>query len=171
MVTPVLVSATAATVGPVSESARAAAPAKSVEAFTDAMARQVAQQTAENSQVAQAQQAVAPASPPPTSPGQASTADLDAQSRARRGLELDGSSAVQGPETGGDMILNGLQKLRGVFDTREARFSELMSHTSMDAGTMMAMQMEVTNFSLLVDMTSKLTGKSTQAFDTLMKGQ
>lgn len=166
MVTPVLGSVTAAAAGPVSESMRVAAPAKSVEAFTDAMARQAAQQTIEGPQLAQAQQAVAPASP-----AQASATDLDAQSRARRGLELDGPGAVKGPETGGDMILDGLQKLRGVFDTREAHFSELMSHASMDARTMMAMQMEVTNFSLLVDMTSKLTGKSTQAFDTLMKGQ
>lgn len=164
MVIPPLVSATAAAVGQVGEAARAVSPAKSVEAFTEAMARHGAQQAAESPQTVQIAA--------PTSPEKAAAADLDAQSRARRGLDLDGSSPVQGPpQTGGDMILNGLQKLRGVFDTREVRFSELMSRSSMDAGTMMAMQMEVTNFSLLVDMTSKLTGKSTQAFDTLMKGQ
>jgi type III secretion system YscI/HrpB-like protein len=37
--------------------------------------------------------------------------------------------------------------------------------------TLLAVQMEVVNFSMLVDVTSKLTGKSTQAFDTLLKGQ
>jgi type III secretion system YscI/HrpB-like protein len=31
--------------------------------------------------------------------------------------------------------------------------------------------MEVANFTLLVDISSKLTGKTTQALDTLMKGQ
>jgi hypothetical protein len=31
--------------------------------------------------------------------------------------------------------------------------------------------MEMVNYSLLVDTTSKLTGKSTQSFDSLMKGQ
>jgi type III secretion system YscI/HrpB-like protein len=33
------------------------------------------------------------------------------------------------------------------------------------------MQVEVTKFSALVDLTSKLTGKSAQALESLLKGQ
>ncbi|MBC8130274.1 MAG: type III secretion system inner rod subunit SctI, partial [Rhizobiaceae bacterium] len=84
-----------------------------------------------------------------------------------------GAEGVQAatPPSPGDSILDGIQRLRGVFDAREARIADLMDGRTMDAGTLMAMQMEVANFTLLVDITSKLTGKSTQALDTLMKGQ
>jgi type III secretion system YscI/HrpB-like protein len=46
-----------------------------------------------------------------------------------------------------------------------------MGRSSQDASMLMSMQMEVVNYTLMVDVTSKLTGKSTQSFDTLMKGQ
>lgn len=69
------------------------------------------------------------------------------------------------------MILEGMQKLRGVFDKSEGRVSEVMKSAGTDAGSLMQMQLELTNFTLLVDLSSKLTGKTTQVFDTLMKGQ
>ncbi|MGQ3211778.1 MAG: type III secretion system inner rod subunit SctI [Shinella sp.] len=97
--------------------------------------------------------------------------DLDAQERARRALGLEGVQGEAVKSQPGDMILDGLQKLRGVFDARESRVAELMNRSTVDAGTLMAVQMEVANFTLLVDISSKLTGKSTQALDTLMKGQ
>ncbi len=96
--------------------------------------------------------------------------DPAALERARQGLGLDAAGAAD-DRTGGDVILDGLSHLRGIFDTREARVSDLMGRSTLDAGSMMAIQMELVNFTLLVDMTSKLTGKSTQVFDTLMKGQ
>ena len=40
-----------------------------------------------------------------------------------------------------------------------------------DMKTLLAVQMETVNYSVLVDVTSKLTGKSTQAFESLLKGQ
>lgn len=126
-----------------------AVPAGRVEAFEATLARSAAE-------------AGTGAQPP--------AADPAALERARQGLGLDAARAAE-DRTGGDVILDGLSHLRGVFDTREARVSDLMSRSTLDAGTMMAIQMELVNFTLLVDMTSKLTGKSTQVFDTLMKGQ
>jgi type III secretion system YscI/HrpB-like protein len=69
------------------------------------------------------------------------------------------------------MILDGLQKLRGTFDVKEARLNEVMNSSVVDSRTLLTMQAEVVGYTLLVDVTSKLTGKTTQAFDTLMKGQ
>lgn len=130
-----------------------AAPApERVGAFADAMARQGVD--------------AAGAAPAPASPAQAG--NVDAESRARQGLDLD-AAKVEG-RTGGDMILDGIQKMRHVFDVREAHIGELMKGKATDANTLMAMQMEVVNFTLLVDVSSKLTGKATQSFDTLMKG-
>lgn len=128
-----------------------------VDAFQNALQRQTANQSAVAPQVAQTPDAA--------------QADLDAQERARRGLGLEGVPSEAINPAPGDMILNGLQKMRGVFDARESRVVELMNRSTVDAGTLMAVQMEMTNFTLLVDISSKLTGKSTQALDTLMKGQ
>jgi len=85
------------------------------------------------------------------------------------GLALSGTGPAQ--PTGGDMILDGLSRLRGVFDNRTARISETMRAGGADAASMMNLQVELVNFTMLVDMTSKLTGKSTQVIDTLIKGQ
>lgn len=131
-----------------------------VQVFEDALTRRQADLAAGTEEAAAA-----------NAPSQTNGADLDAQERARRGLGLEAAEATPAAETDGDMILNGLQRMREVFDVRETHISELMSRSSVDANTMLAMQMEVANFTLLVEMTSKLTGKSTQSLDTLMKGQ
>ena len=103
--------------------------------------------------------------------GQASGVDAAGSTeRARRGLELEGAREV-GKTTGGDLILDGLQKLRANFDQRHAKVSEMMKSNVVDASTLLAMQVEVVNYTMMIDLTSKLTGKSTQSFDTLMKGQ
>src|SRR5262245_56921251 len=94
------------------------------------------------------------------------TTDANAQERATRALQLDP------PKTpAGDTILDGLQKLRGVFDAQQGRINSVMSQPVTDVNTLMAMQMEIANFSLMVDVTSKLTGKSTQTLEVLLKGQ
>ena len=136
-------------------------PTARLDAFEQAMARQ----TAEPQVTLVAQAGPTPAVTPPASP-----VDIGAEDRARQGLGLDGAPAAT-PPSAGDMILEGMQQLRGVFDAREARISQLMSTQSVSANSMMAMQMEVANFTLLVDISSKLTGKVTQSVDTLMKGQ
>ena len=96
---------------------------------------------------------------------------VNAADRARRTLELDGRTPQVTAPQGGDTILDGLQKLRGVFDRQQARVNQVTSGPITDMKTMLAVQMEVVNYSVLVDVTSKLTGKSTQAFETLLKGQ
>ena len=101
-----------------------------------------------------------------TDAGVGPTTDANAQERARRALQLE---APKSPA--GDTILDGLQKLRGVFDAQQGRINSVMSQPVTDVNTMLAMQMEIANFSLMVDVTSKLTGKSTQTLEVLLKGQ
>lgn len=147
---------------PAANPAPAAQPAGRIDAFENALMRQSAAAQPDPVQVAQAT--------PSASPVQNATPASGADERARLGLGLEGvdQTASKGA---GDMILEGLEKLRGTFDAREARINALMSSSVVDANTMMAMQMEATNFSVLVDVSSKLTGKTTQTLDTLMKGQ
>jgi len=137
-------------------------------AFDDALSRQSAIPAQPPVRLAQAQVQATDAAPNATSPVRADA--VDSRERARRALELDGVKEPVKP-SGGDLILDGLQKLRGVFDARHARVNGVMDGASIDVSTMLAMQVEVVNYTLLVDVTSKLTGKSTQSFDTLMKGQ
>ncbi|MGI6244192.1 MAG: EscI/YscI/HrpB family type III secretion system inner rod protein [Pseudochelatococcus sp.] len=89
------------------------------------------------------------------------------QERARRALSLDAPS----PSTTGDSILGGLQKMRGIFDVQQERISALANEKVVDANTLLGMQVEVVKYTMLLDMSSKLTGKTTQAVDQLMKGQ
>lgn len=96
-------------------------------------------------------------------------AAADAQDRARQALDLNPPKTAPAPH--GDTILNGLQNLRGAFDKQEARINNLASARAADTNTLLSMQMEVAKFSVLVDVTSKLTGKSTQALESLLKGQ
>jgi type III secretion system YscI/HrpB-like protein len=147
-----------------------------------ASAPQAAAQSPPPVRLAQAVQA--PQSAPAVQPAQAvpappsSTAakgvgaanDTSAEERARRTLQLESSKSTD-QSSNGDVILEGLQKLRGVFDAQQGRINNMISQPILDANSLMAMQLELVNFSLLVDVTSKLTGKSTQAFDTLLKGQ
>ncbi len=95
----------------------------------------------------------------------------DAQERARRALKLKSPVSGAKKTEGGDLVLDGLQKLRGTFDAHEKRLSNLMSKTTPDLNSLLAVQMEVVNFTVMVDVTSKLSGQSAQAFETLLKGQ
>jgi type III secretion system YscI/HrpB-like protein len=115
-------------------------------------------------------QSVAQAQPADAAAPAARPDRIQAGERARRALELE-PVRESGRTAAGDLILDGLQKLRGTFDSRQAKVSELMRTTGTDASMLLAMQVEVVNYTLMVDVTSKLTGKSTQSFDTLMKGQ
>ncbi|MDO1583180.1 EscI/YscI/HrpB family type III secretion system inner rod protein [Rhizobium oryzicola] len=134
-------------------------PTDRVAAFDQAMARQQTAdpQSTSTNNPAGASQALTPQA-------------LSPNDRARIGLDL--APAGQAPQpTEGNMILNGLSSLREVFDAREARVSEILKQGTTDATSLMQMQVEVANFTMLVDISSKLTGKTTQVFDTLMKGQ
>lgn len=153
---------------------------RSVTAFDAAMSRQYS-----NAQFAQAQhvqgqlaQGQAVQAPNATQPVAATTPSAAVDStqggdalRTRRALELDGARAPGTRPADGDAILGGLQTLRGQFDKSLSRVNGVLASSGVDTKTMLAMQVEVVNFTMLVDMTSKLTGKSTQTFDSLMKGQ
>lgn len=102
-------------------------------------------------------------------------ANLENQ-RALRGLELDNTVARTNAgntaeDNRGDLILDGLSHLRSAFDDQVARVGNISSQSMSGTENLIATQVEIVKFSLLMDVTSKLTGKSTQTFDTLMKGQ
>jgi type III secretion system YscI/HrpB-like protein len=101
----------------------------------------------------------------------ASGTTADALERARRGLNLDPAHAAPQTHNHGEAILHGLQNVRGVFDTQEARLNNILSRPAADMNTLTAMQIEMTKFSVIVDVTSKLVGKSAQALEALLKGQ
>ncbi|WP_298959711.1 type III secretion system inner rod subunit SctI [uncultured Methylobacterium sp.] len=101
---------------------------------------------------------------PPAGAGPEGTA---ARERARRSLDLEGPARP----SEGDAILGGLQRLRGTFEARHDRIGALMRGSAVDTETLLSMQMEIAQYTLLVDVSSKLTGKTTQSLDTLMKGQ
>ena len=89
--------------------------------------------------------------------------------RVRRSLELDGPPVST--NTTGDTILGGMQKLRGVFDAHHAHINDIMKSDMSNTQGLMAMQMEMAQYTVMVDVSSKLTGKASSSLDTLMKGQ
>lgn len=97
----------------------------------------------------------------------------DAKDRARRALDLAPvkEAAPSAATADGDRILDGLTRLRGVFDNQLGRLNNAMGQSVNDTESMIGLQVEVVNFSMLVDVASKLTGKTTGALETLMKGQ
>ena len=97
-------------------------------------------------------------------------AAAQAQERARRALALpDGAAPVQGARPG-DAVLNGLEKIRGVFDQQISQFATSSAQGASSEGLFRA-QVAAANFSLFMEVGSKLAGKTTQAFETLLKGQ
>lgn len=101
-----------------------------------------------------------------------------ARERALRALGFEhvtpGQAAAQpggALENTGDTILDGLMRLRGAFDEQAGALNKMHHGGMMSATEMLALQVEVVKYGMLIDVTSKLTGKSTQAFDTLLKGQ
>lgn len=85
------------------------------------------------------------------------------------------AAAIKGPTTG-QGIVDGLSRLRGVFDTQEQAITGISSAGTggtqlTNSADLINLQLEVVKYSMLMDVTSKLAGKSTQTFDTLMKGQ
>ena len=93
--------------------------------------------------------------------------ESDARLRAAEGLGLAGGEDV-GP---GTSILNGLEQLRSVFDSQYGSVNTKLQGTTLDANAMMALQADLVEYAVLVDVSSKLAGKVTTAIDSLMKGQ
>lgn len=134
---------------------------ESSQRFTGALASALDAQAA-------AQASASGAVAPPSSVAAANPAD--AQERARRTLDL-GESAPSEPSSGGDLVLDGLQKLRGVVNDEQAKMQAAVDNPDKGANSLMNAQIEIANYSMLLTVTSKLAGQSTQALDTLLKGQ
>ena len=93
-----------------------------------------------------------------------------AANRAVKGLEL--TPDADGTAGTGTTILEGLGQLRGIFDRELGGIADGVSTVNpYDSVGMMNLQAQLVEFSLVVDVTSKLAGKSTQALDSLMKEQ
>jgi len=98
------------------------------------------------------------------------------RTRALQGLDLSNEVAAVDTNGTGETIIDGLSKLRSVFDAQENAItgvsSSNVSGTALtNSSELINLQLEVVKYSMLMDVTSKLAGKSTQTFDTLMKGQ
>ncbi|MEL6773917.1 MAG: hypothetical protein AAFP23_04085 [Pseudomonadota bacterium] len=135
--------------------------ARSMMQFEHAMRTAAAEQPVEPVQVAQA------GGTPPVERN-------DALSPTERALQVFDPTAVQAAgavPTTGTTILEGLKNLRGAFDAQTTNLAALQNSNELNSGQMLGLQVEVVKYGLLIDVTSKLTGKSTQAFDTLLKGQ
>ena len=78
------------------------------------------------------------------------------------------ASAAQ--DNPGGIILDGWSRLRGIFDQQTASLNTASSLAISGTERLIATQIEVAKYSLLLDVTSKLTGKFTQSVDTLLKG-
>ncbi len=87
-----------------------------------------------------------------------------------RALELSKSATVR-PVTEGDAILSGLKKLQGVFSERQRQLNETIEAPSLSAKSMMRIQMDMVQYTLMIDVASKVSGKLTQSVDALVKGQ
>ncbi len=104
--------------------------------------------------------------------GKAQTRAAETQIAIGFGSPVEGATPpVASQERHGDMILDGLSYLRDTFDRQTERVGGITSMPISGTEKLIATQVEIVKFTLLMDVTSKLTGKSTQTFDTLMKGQ
>lgn len=143
---------------------RAFAPNSAVARFDEAMHAASAPAPVQFAQVQQAN-SVTDAVPLTAVPGAGRPIEAtSATERAVRGLEL----TDEGP---GQSILDGLGRLRSIFDTQTNAVADITTGQVLDATTLMSLQAEVVRYTVLVDVSSKLAGKSTQALDALMKGQ
>ncbi|MEP2388210.1 type III secretion system inner rod subunit SctI [Hyphomonas sp.] len=100
--------------------------------------------------------------------------DLSVEAAEARAAALEVgqvSPAVEGDDNKGDVILDGLSRLRSAFDGQADKVVDVSSSSVSGTEKLIDTQMEIVKYSLLMDVTSKLVGKSTQTFDTLMKGQ
>ena len=107
--------------------------------------------------------------PVPTA-GIGSTASGSERQQTIRALELSKSSVVN-PATEGDAILSGLKKLQGVFSDRQRELNDTIESPSLSAQSLMRIQMDMVQYTLMIDVASKVSGKLTQSVDSLVKGQ
>jgi type III secretion system YscI/HrpB-like protein len=99
-----------------------------------------------------------------------STSAASPQQQTLKALDLDKSKSSQ-PLSQGDAILSGLGKLQGIFANKQGELTSAINSGSLSAQSLMKVQMDLVQYTLLIDVASKVTGKVTQSVDTLVKGQ
>jgi hypothetical protein len=86
----------------------------------------------------------------------------------------DAENAAQaGAATGGapgDKILGGVLGIKASIDARLDHIASVSDGSSVTTEKLFALQKEIAEFGLLLDVGSKIVGKSTQTVDTLLKG-
>ena len=72
--------------------------------------------------------------------------------------------------TGSNFVIDGLAKVRGVFAETSSNINAISDGGQLSQfDKLINMQIEVANYSLLVDVSSKIAGKTTQGMDALMR--
>jgi type III secretion system YscI/HrpB-like protein len=87
-----------------------------------------------------------------------------------KALELAPDSAPRAVNPG-DTILSGLKKLQGEFSDRQSLLIRDIDAPSTSTSALLKLQMDMVQYTLMIDVASKITGKMTQAVDSLTKGQ
>jgi hypothetical protein len=131
------------------------APLDASSRFSDALASALADQAAAENETTQALAASQP-SPAPNA--------------AHKALSLEGATTTASSQQRGDVILDGLQKMRAVFSDAITKYNLSSVNAASSEGLYNA-QVGAANFSLFMDVGSKLAGKASSAFQTLLKGQ
>ncbi len=101
-------------------------------------------------------------------PGAAS--GIDQRRETIKALELAPDAAPRAVNPG-DTILSGLKKLQGEFSDRQSMLIRDIDTPSTSTSALLKLQMDMVQYTLMIDVASKITGKMTQAVDSLTKGQ
>lgn len=130
--------------------------------FSDTLSAAIAAQSSQSTPIS---------SPPSAAEAKDSFASSsDPAARARRALQLDAPDQSTAPAGGGDAILDGIQKLRNVFGKEVSSLAATNTNISSSEG-LFRVQAVAAEFSLFMDVSSKLAGKASQVFESLLKGQ
>lgn len=115
----------------------------------------------------------------PVAPGQVvngtvvvdSTASSTAvQSTTRAGAVSATRTSTAVDSKGSNFVIDGLAEVREMFTTTSSNISQLSQASGLSSmDRLINMQIEVANYALLVDVSSKIAGKTVQGMDTLMR--
>jgi type III secretion system YscI/HrpB-like protein len=83
------------------------------------------------------------------------------------------AAAAAAPPSLGQSILDGIHSVRGQFDAASAHIEGLLQSQSVDLTVrdMMAVQMQISTFTVQQDLMGKIVGKTTQNIDQMLKAQ
>ncbi len=106
----------------------------------------------------------------PTVGGPAATPGLADRRETIKALDLAPDAAPRAVNPG-DTILSGLKKLQGEFSEKQAGLVRDIDAPATSTNALLKLQMDMVQYTLMIDIASKITGKMTQAVDSLTKGQ